>query len=139
MAKARRWTFRDNYQKAIVDVMTSELMKNVSSEGPKPPAAAITKPKAKAGPKRKGAQAIKKSEQLQSKGHVLDPEEATAYRPLSARANYLSTDCPDLSFSSTELCREFARPNQTSFTKLKRAARHLKSHKRLLYNSPWGT
>ena len=41
--------------------------------------------------------------------------------------------------SSKELCREFARPNQTSFLKLKRAARYLKSHPRLVYTFPWGT
>ena len=101
--------------------------------------AAITKPKAKAGPKRKGARATKKLEQLQSKGHVLDPDEATAYRGLSARGNYLSADRPDISFSTKELCREFARPNQTSFIKLKRTARYMKSHGRLVYHFPWGT
>ena len=92
MAKARRWTFQEKYRKAIVDVLTSELMENISSEGPTPLAAAITKPKAKAGTKRKGARATKKFKQLLSKGHILDPEEATAYRALSARATYLSAD-----------------------------------------------
>ena len=43
-----------------------------------------------------------------------------------------------MSFASKELCREFARPNQTSFLKLKRAARYLKDHKRLAYIFPWG-
>ena len=46
-----------------------------------------SKPKAKARPKGKRARATKKLEQLQSKGHVLDPEVATAYRGLSARGN----------------------------------------------------
>ena len=99
--------------------------------------ASITKPKAKAGPKRKGAPTTKKLEQLQSLGHVLDPEEATAYRGLSARGSYSSADRPDVNFSTKDICGEFAQPNQTSFIKLKRTARHLKSHGRLVYHVPW--
>ena len=118
MMATRRWTRRGSQRRATLDVLMSSL---IPAE-PTPIKAAITKPKAKPGPKRKGARATKKLEQLQSKGHILDPDEATAYRALSARGSYLSADRIDLSFSSKELCREFARPNQTSFLKLKRAA-----------------
>ena len=132
MSKTCRWTLKSKNRRAILDVLTSEFMDKI------PLWAAITKPKMKGGPKRSGARATKKLEQLQSKGHVLEAEEATAYRGLSARGNYLSADRPDVSYSTKELCREFARPNQTSFLKLKRTARYLKSHGRLVYNFPWG-
>ena len=48
--------------------------------------AARTKPAAKPKTKRAGAKATKKIERLVSKGRELDPEEATAYRALAARA-----------------------------------------------------
>ena len=65
-----------------------------------------------------------------SEGYELEPTEATAFRALSARGNYLGDDRPDIGFSAKELCREFARPNKTSFTKLKRMARYVQSHHR---------
>ena len=138
MSQTCRWTLRGKHR-VILDGINSELCGLFADQNAVPMKAAITKPRAKAGPKRSGARATKKLEQLQSKGHVLDPEEATAYRGLSARGNYLSADRPDVSFSTKELCRKFARPNQTSFIKLKRTARYLKSHGRLVYHFPWGT
>ena len=123
MSQTCRWTLKSQHRRVILDVLNSELFGLFVAPNTVPLKSAITKPKAKAGPKRAGARATKKLEQLQSKGHVLDPDEATAYRGLSARGNYLSSDRPDVSFSTKELCREFARPNQTSFVKLKRTAR----------------
>lgn len=61
------------------------------------------KPKPKQ--KRLGAKRVKHMEKLQSTGTVLDDDEATAFRALAARANYLSLDRPDVSFSTKELCR----------------------------------
>ena len=90
------------------------------------------------GSKRKGAKATKKIERLLSKGHVLEPDEATAFRALSARGNDLVADRPDIGYSAKELCRELAQPNQNSFMKLKRMARYLNSHKRLVYKYAWG-
>ena len=54
---------------------------------------------------RQGAKAVKKLEWLESASTVLTPEEATTYRALSARANYLAQDRPDVAFSTKELCR----------------------------------
>ena len=67
----------------------------------------------------------------------MDPEEATAFRALSARANYLAQDRPDIAFCSKELCREFAIPNKNSFIKLKRLVRYLCGLPRLIYNYPF--
>ena len=57
------------------------------------------------GGKNKGAKATKIIERLLSKGHVIEPEEATAFRALSARGNDLAADRPDIGFSANELCR----------------------------------
>ena len=54
--------------------------------------------------KRQGAKAVKKLERIHSSGD-LSPVEATGFRALSARANYLAQDRPDLAFSTKELCR----------------------------------
>ena len=89
MSQTCRWTLRGKHRRVILDVINSELGELFADQNAVPMKAAITKPRAKAGPKRSGARATKKLEQLQSKGHVLDPEEATAYRGLSARGNYL--------------------------------------------------
>ena len=68
---------------------------------------------------------------------MLEPEEATAFRAPSAHGNYLAADRPDIGFSGKELCRELAKPNQTSFLKLKRLARYLHTHRRLVYEYKW--
>ena len=54
---------------------------------------------------RQGAKAVKKLERLESASETLIPDEATTYRALSARANYLAQDRPDVAFSTKELCR----------------------------------
>ena len=54
----------------------------------------------KAGPARAGAKIAKHLERLQSAGPILDPEEATAFRALAARANYLAQDRPDSAFAT---------------------------------------
>ena len=84
------------------------------------------------GPARKGAKAVKKLERVSSSGD-LSPAEATSFRALSARANYLAQDRPDISFATKELCREFAVPNQQSHLKLKRVVRYLIGLPRLVY------
>ena len=78
-------------------------------------------------------------ERLQSAGHVLDPDEATGYRALSARCNLLAQDLPTISYASKELCREFAAPTHDSFARLKRVARYLVWTPRLVYNCKWGS
>ena len=55
------------------------------------------------------------------------------YRALSARANFLSQDRPDINDSTKELCREFSQPNQKSYLRLKRLVRYLVGLPRLVY------
>ena len=108
-------TYDIDYGKRVHEYMCNLDDKTFSLEPPVHMYAARTKPAAKPKTKRAGAKATKKIERLMSKGHELDPEEATAYRALAARANYLAQDRPDISFASKELCREFAVPNKNSF------------------------
>ena len=80
-----------------------------------------TKPIKKAGPKRLGAKRVKDMEKLQSPGETLKHEDATMFRVLAARANYLALDRPDVAYATTELCREFARPTAQAVQKLSQA------------------
>ena len=84
-------------------------------------------------PKRVGAKAAKALE-FESKGEVLTPSEATLFRALAARANYLSMDRPECAFATKELCRFFATPTKTGVEQLKRLIRYLAGAKRLVYH-----
>ena len=63
--------------------------------------------------KRRGAKAVKKLERIHSSGE-LSPAEATGFKALSARANDLAQDRPDMASSTTGLCSEFAVPKAAS-------------------------
>ena len=89
------------------------------------------------GKKRAGAREVKKLERIQYEGYELSPQDATTFRALSARGNFLSQDRADISYSSKELCRDFAIPNKKSFEKLKRMTRYLAGQPRLIHKFPW--
>ena len=84
--------------------------------------------------KRKGAKAVKAFEKdaIGSDGK-LDRENATTFRAISARANYVAQDRADGSYSSKELCREFSAPNENSLMKLKRLGRYYRGRPRMVY------
>ena len=67
--------------------------------------------------KRAGAKAIKAMERVSTE-YILSSKDATKFRALSARANFLAQDRGDIQHSTKELCREFAVPNRNSYTKL---------------------
>ena len=48
-------------------------------------------------PKRIGVRAAKAAEKLKTATGILSPENATTFRALAARANYLALDRPDIS------------------------------------------
>ena len=58
------------------------------------------------------------SEELQGK-------EATRFRAVAARANYLQADRPDIQYAVKEICRRMAKPVVSDWQKLVRLARHL--------------
>ena len=74
---------------------------------------------------RLGSRQAKKAEQLQNPGAVLSPSEATSYRQLAARANYLALDRPDIAYATKELGRAFANATSLSVKCLKKLARYL--------------
>jgi len=90
------------------------------------------------GAKRAGAKAATKMEQ-HSTEYKLSSEDATTFRALSARANYLSQDRADICFNTKELCREFAVPNRHSHERLKRVCRYLVGKPRLIHKYDWGS
>jgi len=63
---------------------------------------------------------------------LLDAAQATEYRALAARANYLSADRPDIQYATKEVCRGMASPTVGDRRKLKRLARYLKSKPRVV-------
>ena len=89
--------------------------------------------------KRIGAKTAKKIELEKNAAFTLSPQDATTYRALAARCNYLAQDRADLSYASKELCREFNIPNLESFKKLKRLVRYLAGLPRLVYRYSWQT
>ena len=84
-------------------------------------------------PKRVGAKAAKALE-FESKGEILTPSEATLFRALAARANYLAMDRPECAYATKELCRFFATPTKTGVEQLKRLIRYLASAPRLVWH-----
>ena len=82
---------------------------------------------------RVGVKAAKRAETLNNTAEVLNEEEATGFRALAARANYLALDRPDVAFATQELCREFAQPTRRAVEKLKKLVRYLKHHPRLVW------
>ena len=83
--------------------------------------------------KRLGARAVKEQELLANTGDVLTDLQATTFRALAARANYLSMDRADIAFSSKELCRAFARPTSADVAALKHLVRYLVWNPRAVY------
>ena len=83
--------------------------------------------------KRVGAKAAKALE-FESKGEILTASEATLFRALAARANYLAMDRPEIAFATKELCRFFATPTKTGVEQLKRLIRYLAGAKRLVWH-----
>ncbi len=65
----------------------------------------------------------------------LEKADATSYRALAARENYPSQDRPDLQFAAREVCRDMATPSSSSWGRLKRLARYLLGHPRLIWKS----
>ena len=63
--------------------------------------------------KRIGAKAIKEHDMLENTSNVLNAEQATCYRALAARANYVAQDRPDAAFAAKEQCRSFAQPTSS--------------------------
>jgi hypothetical protein len=71
-------------------------------------------------------------EDLEEESEALSKEESTEFRALAATANYLAQDRVDMQFAAKEICRDMASPTLKSWGKLKRLARYLVEHPRLV-------
>ena len=67
----------------------------------------------------------------------LEGSEATKFRSIIARANYLAMDRPDIQFTVKEISRNMAKPNKGCWGKLKRLGRYLKGRGRLRWMFKW--
>ena len=67
----------------------------------------------------------------------LPPAEATQYRALAARLNYLALDRIDIQFATKEVAKYMATPHQAHWILLKRLARYLIGAPRLVQMYPW--
>ena len=67
----------------------------------------------------------------------MEKEEATIFRGLAARMNYLSLDCPDLQFPIKQCSREMAKPKRGSWKRMKKIARYLMDRKSVVWEFKW--
>ena len=65
---------------------------------------------------------------------LLSVQEVSRYRSLVMRANYLSLDRPDVSYTAKELARKMSEPNQDDWVGLKRLVRFLHHRARLVWS-----
>ena len=63
----------------------------------------------------------------------LEGADATLFRGLAARSNYLAPDRPDIMYPAKEICREMAKPCAGSLKTLHRVGRYLKGKPRLVW------
>ena len=68
---------------------------------------------------------------------ALGTREATDYRALAARGNYLSPDRPDIQYAVKECCRGMASPTRGDLKKLRRLGRYLVERPRMVLEFPY--
>ena len=67
----------------------------------------------------------------------LEPKEASLFRAIVARCNYLSPDRPDISYAVKELARQMSTPRKGDMQRLKRLGRCRKGRPRLQQEYCW--
>ena len=68
--------------------------------------------------------------EIESPGRELEGHEATMYRAIVARANYLSQDRSDIQYAVKELSRSMSSPTVSDWNALKRLGRYLLNKER---------
>ena len=63
--------------------------------------------------------------------------EATEFRGMVARLNYLAQDSPDLQYTSKEISKEMSRPRKGAWARLKKAVRYLIGRKAVVWKYCW--
>ena len=67
----------------------------------------------------------------------MESSDATMYRKITARLNYLALDRPDIAYACKEASRTMARPEVQDWEKLERLAGYLKACPPLVYGYDW--
>ena len=75
--------------------------------------------------------------EVEEQSPELDKKEASAYRGVAARLNYLAQDRPDLQYACKEASRRMAKPRQADWAILKRIGRYLLGAPRLVQRFNW--
>ena len=70
-------------------------------------------------------------------GAELDQWMTQRFRSLTARANYLAADRPDIRFAVKEMCSDMSCPTNASWNKLKRLGKFLVGKARLVWKFGW--
>ena len=70
-------------------------------------------------------------------GEELGQAEASVYRAIAARCNYLQPDRPDIQYAVKEVCRLMSRPTARAMEMLKRIGRYLRGKPRLIWKYEW--
>jgi hypothetical protein len=68
---------------------------------------------------------------------LLPKSEATLYRAVAARLNYLAPDRPDIGYSVKEAARAMSAPRQSHMGKIKKLGKYLKGRPRLVSMFKW--
>ena len=77
------------------------------------------------------------AESEEARGLLLEGEEATRYRAVAARLNYLAQDRADLAVPTLKVCSRMANPTEKYFTALKRIAKYLLHRPKAAYLYQW--
>ena len=67
----------------------------------------------------------------------LDDTQASQYRAITARCNYITPDRPDIAYTVKELARKMSRPTKGDWLRLKRLGRYLLGRPRMQQIYPW--
>ena len=78
-----------------------------------------------------------KPHEVEENRELLGKEEAATFKSVAARANYLAQDRPDIMYAMKEVCRKMSAPTVGSWRALKRLARYLIAHPRMVFEYEW--
>ena len=73
---------------------------------------------------------------LENDSDLLDIDEARRYRAVAATLNYLALDRSDINYATKEICRSMSKPRKSGWANVKRLARYLVAHPRLVWRFP---
>jgi hypothetical protein len=77
---------------------------------------------------------VKEDEPEDGCDDALESAASTKFRALAATANFLAMDRADVQFAAKEICRDMSNPTGRSQKRLKRLARYLLDHPRLIWS-----